>query len=382
MTFRQIEQPGTEIHPRPRGNYIQTSGDGPAFDLYRIYIEDTWHELLEPERETELIGQVIDGRHAAAILGTDNLTIEKQEHLKEVIVWGQQARDELIRHNLRLVNSIAQKPWYSQFDQAVPLMDRIQAGTLGLIHAIDKFDTDKGKKLSTYATWWIRQMIEREIANTSRTIRLPVHIDDLAKRIKIIQYRYFQSFQQEMTPDELATIIGIDRTEVMKMQQAETVLSTDYYTSDQVDPVGDIVAVEPDFREDNRVQYYLEIQALEALMKSLPKPRDRLIVLLYLNLINQENFNAIWENFALSSLGDPLKQNIRQGLSENPDIYISYDFIGQLLGGLSRERIRQLYNEARAKMLVKIKTNKHLQELFADFLSTSGQNRKYRRTDR
>ncbi|GAB4166904.1 MAG: RNA polymerase sigma factor RpoS [Rhodocyclaceae bacterium] len=82
------------------------------------------------------------------------------------------ARQEMIRHNLRLVVNIA-KHYASR---GLPLMDLIEEGNLGLIHALDKFDPERGFRFSTYATWWVRQNIERAIMNQSRTVRLPVHV--------------------------------------------------------------------------------------------------------------------------------------------------------------------------------------------------------------
>ena len=90
-----------------------------------------------------------------------------------------EARQRMIEHNLRLVVNIAKH----YLNRGIPLLDLVEEGNLGLIHAIEKFDPERGFRFSTYATWWIRQSIERAIMNQSRTIRLPVHV---VKEINLI----------------------------------------------------------------------------------------------------------------------------------------------------------------------------------------------------
>jgi RNA polymerase primary sigma factor len=109
--------------------------------------------------------------------------------LRRQIQAGRAAREHLIVANTRLVISIAKR--YQ--GPGVPFQDLIQEGNLGLMKAVNKFDPDRGYKLSTYATWWIRQAITRAIANQARTIRLPVHMGELVRRL----YRTIQQLEQD-----------------------------------------------------------------------------------------------------------------------------------------------------------------------------------------
>ncbi len=123
---------------------------------------------------------------------------------------GDEAHLTFVQSNLRLVVSIAKRYQAS----GVPLLDLVQEGNLGLIHAVDKFDWRRGFKFSTYATWWIRQAISRGIANTGRTIRLPVHAGDNLVRLLRARSMLEIKFGRPATHAELAEELGMTEEKV------------------------------------------------------------------------------------------------------------------------------------------------------------------------
>ena len=153
-------------------------------DLTRLYLEEIKHKTLTPEEEIELF--------------------------KRKEAGDPNATEELIKHNLRLVVSIAK--YYANF--SVPLMDLIQEGNLGLMTAIEKYDYRKGYKLSTYATWWIRQSITRALADKGRTIRIPVHYYEMLIKLKKATNRFETEFGRKPTTEDLSNMTGIPEMKI------------------------------------------------------------------------------------------------------------------------------------------------------------------------
>ena len=137
---------------------------------------------------------------------TPLLTAAEESQLAHRILRGDQAaREHMIRANLRLVVKIA----YDYDHLGLPLLDLISEGNLGLIKAVERFDPAKGGKLSTYASWWIKQSMKRAVANQSKTIRLPVHLVDRIARMRKVINRYMEELGREPENDEIAYELGI-----------------------------------------------------------------------------------------------------------------------------------------------------------------------------
>lgn len=125
---------------------------------------------------------------------------EEEALARRIHKGDEEARNKMIQANLRLVVKIAHD--YANF--GLPLLDLISEGNIGLIKAVERFDPDKGGKLSTYAAWWIKQSIKRALANQSKTIRLPVHLVDKIARMRRITLQLTEEFGREPTDEEVA----------------------------------------------------------------------------------------------------------------------------------------------------------------------------------
>lgn len=157
-----------------------------GIDPVQLYYEQMGgHQLLTAEQEVELARDIEAGKEAVSRLELEgeNLTRAERFRLLSSVERGNQAKDEFIRSNLRLVISVAKKYYKPSHSSSLDFLDLIQEGNLGLIRAVEKFDWRKGFKFSTYATWWIKQSVTRAVADKSRTIRHPVHVYDSIKTI-------------------------------------------------------------------------------------------------------------------------------------------------------------------------------------------------------
>lgn len=167
--------------------------------------EDNSKQLLTPEEERRLLEIYADGRRA----GGELQYTESDFHSHQVqrrIRAGNLARDELVRRNLRLVAANVIK--YGKGVRQLAFEDLLQEGAIGLSHAIERFDLDLNMRLSTYATWWIRQAITRAMADQDRTIRLPVHMVEKILRLRRIERELEMALGRSPTEDEIALELG------------------------------------------------------------------------------------------------------------------------------------------------------------------------------
>jgi RNA polymerase sigma factor (sigma-70 family) len=185
-------------------------------DLVRLYLTDIGrHALLSKDDEARLAQQIEDACSARSELAerADSLSPNERRTLQRAVRRGTAAHDTFVLANLRLVVSIAKKYQAS----GVPLLDLIQDGNVGLIHAVEKFDWRKGFKFSTYATWWIRQSISRGISNTARTIRLPVHADDRLAQLQRMRAELEAKLGRPATRAELAEALDLPEDKVAEV---------------------------------------------------------------------------------------------------------------------------------------------------------------------
>ncbi|MBQ2640343.1 MAG: sigma-70 family RNA polymerase sigma factor [Bacilli bacterium] len=150
------------------------------------------------------------------------LTKEEEKKLATKIKYGtkeekKKAQDELVNHNLRLVISIARR----YVGKKIPLIDLIQEGNQGLMKATEKYDVDMGYSFSTYVTWWIKQSISRYIADSSRTIRVPVHEFEFINKMKKVEEEYTNRFGKIPNTEELANFIVKEKFEEFKDDKIE-----------------------------------------------------------------------------------------------------------------------------------------------------------------
>jgi RNA polymerase sigma factor (sigma-70 family) len=187
----------------------------PEEDLVRLYLNDIGkHPLLTKNDEARLAQAIEAGREARAEAASGKgLSAAGNRARRGLIRDGDEAAETFVKANLRLVVSIAKRYQASE----LPLLDLVQEGNLGLMHAVEKFDWRKGFKFSTYATWWIRQAISRGIANSGRTVRLPVHAGDLLTRVTQARGRLEGQLSRRPSVGELAVELDLDEKKVTEI---------------------------------------------------------------------------------------------------------------------------------------------------------------------
>jgi RNA polymerase primary sigma factor len=241
---------------------------------------------------------------------------EEVELAKRIERGDKEAKERMINSNLRLVVSIAKR--YQ--GHGLSLLDLIQEGIIGLIRAVEKFDWRRGFKFSTYATWWIRQAVQRGVANKSRTIRIPVHIAEREQRIARAERELAPKLGRQPTENEVAKQARLPVKQVQEVRKAaRAVTSLDRPLGDENESaLGDLFASEQAPPEEE-IGVSLEQDVLRRAVAQLPE-REREVV------------------------------KLRYGLNGDRDP-ASLEAIGRQLG-LTRERVRQIEANALEQLAV------------------------------
>lgn len=285
LSLDEVEEP--QVFPDDESAEASLDEELPATELehfddaIKIYLRDIQRTpLLNAESEKELARKVEKGDKAA--------------------------RNAMIESNLRLVVKIAKR----YINRGLPFLDLIEEGNLGLIKAVERFNLAKECRFSTYATWWIRQSIERSLVNQSRTIRLPVHVsDDISRMLRIVR-SLSQELHREPAVEEIADAMKI---KVAYVRRLMTLLRR---TCSMETPIGD-------------GNDYLLIDTIE----------DNSMVSPSLQLENVSSYEQISCHFDMLSESEQKILALRFGLNDNEPQTL--DTIGQQFG-VTRERIRQI----------------------------------------
>ena len=227
-----------------------------------------------PDPTLDSLQQLLDG-----IAATPLLTAEEEVSLSKRIERGDlAAKDHMTRANLRLVVSIAKR----YRNQGLPFLDLIQEGSIGLVRAVEKFDHRKGFKFSTYATWWIRQAISRAIADKGRTIRIPIHIDNVIKKLDGAQRKLEAAGDRDPTVEEISALAGVDPLEAdVLMRAAQPLVSLDKPVGDDADAAqfGELIPDESTASPFDAAAESLMHERLARVLENLPYRERRIITL-------------------------------------------------------------------------------------------------------
>jgi RNA polymerase primary sigma factor len=291
----------------------------PGIDLVKAYLREIGRvALLTAVEEVDLAKRIEAGLFAAERLRQSaqeglKLTPTMKRDLAWVVRDGDKAKRHLLEANLRLVVSLAKR--YQ--GRGLDLLDLVQEGNLGLVRAVEKFDYAKGYKFSTYATWWIRQALQRALADQGRTIRVPVHMAELITKVTRVRRELTQSLGRDPSPEEIGLPLEMTAAKV------EEIIAFGRDTLSLQSPVGDDDATLGDFITDTEAVDPVASMETQMLQTQLSQVLDSL---------PERSAIVVRMRFGLDD-GRPR----------------TLDEVGRHLG-LTRERIRQIERDTLAEL--------------------------------
>ena len=249
-------------------------------DVTRMYLNEIGkYPLLTAEEERRLGRAIKIGLAAEEELKTleSSHGDDRRSQLRRDVRTGRKAHSQMVNSNLRLVVSIARR--YDRNE--LHLLDLIQEGNIGLMHAADKYDFEKGFKFSTYATWWIRQAMTRAMADQGRNIRIPGHMMEVVNRVNRVERELATQLERDPSPEEVAERAGLSVEKLLEvMQIAVTTTSLDAPVGADTDDltVGDTIADDNSANDPSQLTERRQLAlAVEQTLNDLPE-RDQEIV--------------------------------------------------------------------------------------------------------
>lgn len=335
-----LGSPVKKLEPQPPA--VPASTDDP------LEPGESWETLSPDERSP--IRSYLD-----QIGKTPLLTLEQETALARRILKGDEAaRQQMIQANLRLVVRIAKD--YDNF--GLPLMDLISEGNFGLIKAVERFDPDKGGKLSTYAAWWIKQAIKRALASSGKTIRLPVHMVDRISQMRRVIAQLTKELEREPSNEEIALAMEIPIAKVVHMKSvANRAASLDQPVGEEGEStLGDLVKDESARTPFENLRGKSDVSEINEMLARLD-PREAEVITLRFGLSGESplTLEEIGEKFKLTrervrQLQQSALMQLRRIMTERQKLLTPEDVRKNKLADARAEVLSEFFRSKGAKV--------------------------------